>query len=133
MIDSLLNDYTYAQVATILNARGMHPGKRAAFDGPLVVNLRRTYGLKSRYTRLREAGMLSASGNRCTPWRHRATVTIWRRAGLLRGYAYDEKNSCLFEPPGPDSPTKCQGRKLAERRTFPEVASERTKEVQYEA
>lgn len=132
-IDSLLNDYTDAQVATILNARGVHPGKRGTFDRRLVASLRRTYGLKCRYTRLREAGMLSAEEIAARLGVTAQTVNIWRRAGLLRAYAYDDKNSCLFEPPGPNPPTKCQGRKLAKRRTFPEVASERTEEVQYEA
>ena len=132
-IDSLLNDYTDAQVATILNPRGVHPGKRGTFDGRLVASLRRTYGLKCRYTRLREAGMLSAEEIAARLGVTAQTVNIWRRAGLLRAYAYDDKNSCLFEPPGPNPPTKCQGRKLAKRRMFPEVASECTEEVQYEA
>ena len=64
----------------------------------------------------------------------RKTVLTWRRAGLLRGYAYNDKNCYLFDPPGPDAPTKLQGRKLADRRRFPETKfmSEGTKEVQYE-
>lgn len=65
-------------------------------------------------------------------WR---TVTDWRKAGLLQGHAYNNKNSCLFEPPGPDAPTKLQGKKLADRRRFPtpEFFPECSKEVQYEA
>lgn len=65
----------------------------------------------------------------------KSTVMIWRRAGLLRGHVYNAKNSCLFELPGPDAPTKLQGQKLDDRRRFPdsEFIPDGTKEVQYEA
>ena len=58
-IDALLNEYTDAQVATILNERGLHPGKGGSFRGLIIGSIRRSYGLKSRYERLREAGMLT--------------------------------------------------------------------------
>jgi len=64
----------------------------------------------------------------------RNTVTIWRKAGLLRGHPYN-KNRYLYEPPGADAPKKSQGEKLSERRRFPETQfmPDRTDEVQYEA
>jgi len=55
-IDVLLNEYTDAQVATILNERGLHPGKGGSFRGQIIGSIRRSYGLKSRYERLREPG-----------------------------------------------------------------------------
>ncbi len=61
------------------------------------------------------------------------TVKNWRRAGLLRAHAYNEKNECLYEHPGGDPPAKKQGSKLSERRRFPEIPSNPTKEVQCEA
>ena len=135
MIDTLLNEYTDQQVAAILNARGLHPGKGDTFHRRLVARVRREHGLKSRYERLREAGMLTADEMAEALGVCKSTVMTWRRAGLLRGYVYNAKNSCLFEPPGPDAPTKLQGRKLADRRRFPdsEFIPDGTKEVQYEA
>jgi DNA invertase Pin-like site-specific DNA recombinase len=135
MIDTLLNKYTDQQVAAILNERSLHPGKGGTFHGRLVARVRRDHGLKSRYDRLREAGMLTAAEMAEALGICKTTVMIWRRAGLLQGHAYNDKNSCLFEPPGPHAPSKLQGRKLADRRRFPDPVfiPECSKEVQYEA
>jgi DNA invertase Pin-like site-specific DNA recombinase len=134
LIDTLLDEYTDHQIAAILNARHLHPGKGGTFHTGIVARVRRNYGLKTRYERLREAGMLTAEEMADILGVDRKTVLTWRRAGLLRGYAYNDKNCYLFEPPGPDAPTKLQGRKLADRRRFAETKfmPEGTKEVQYE-
>ncbi|MFN2150234.1 MAG: helix-turn-helix domain-containing protein [Anaerolineales bacterium] len=135
MIDALLNKYTDRQVAKILNVRGLHPGKSDSFHRRLVARVRREHGLKSRYERLREAGTLTATEMADALGVCESTVMTWRRAGLLRGYVYNARNSCLFEPPGPDAPTKLQGQKPADRRCFPdpEFIPDGAKEVQYEA
>jgi predicted site-specific integrase-resolvase len=51
---------------------------------------------------------------------NKKTVQAWHKAGLIHGHTYNDKNSCLFEPPGADAPVKSQGKKLAQRRRFPE-------------
>ena len=61
------------------------------------------------------------------------TVKIWLRSGLLRGHAYSDKNECLYEPPGNDTPRKAQGAKLSRRRLDARILSDRANEVQYEA
>jgi hypothetical protein len=134
-IDTLLNEYTDQQIATILNKRGLHPGKGGTFKGYIVTKLRCTHGLKSRYERLRAAGMLTIEEIAQTLAIAERTVKKWRRAGLLRGHPYNDKNSCLYEPPGPDGPAKGQGRKLSKRRRFAEseIVPECMKEVQCEA
>ena len=126
-MDALLNEHTDQQIATILNERGLHPGKGGAFTNSIVARLRRIHGLKSRYERLRAAGMLTVEEMAQTLAIDEQTVKAWHKAGLLRGYAYNDKNCCLYEPPGPDAPAKCQGRKLTQRRRFtePEFVSER--------
>jgi hypothetical protein len=118
-IDVLLNEYTDQQVAAILNERGIRPGKGGAFRARLVANVRRAYGLKSRYERLREAGMLSSEEVAKVLAIKKKTVQVWHKAGLIRGHAYNDRNCCLFEPPGADAPVKSQGKKLAQRRRFP--------------
>jgi hypothetical protein len=134
-IDDLLNEYTDRQIAIILNERGLRLGQGGTFKARNVAKVRRTYGLKSRYERLRAAGMLSAEEMAPLLGISKATVKTWYNAGLLRGYVYNDKNSCLYEPPGTDAPKKSQGEKLSERRRFPKpkFIAERTQEVQYEA
>jgi DNA invertase Pin-like site-specific DNA recombinase len=134
-IDALLNEHTDNEIAKILNERGLHAGKGGIFHARSVAKVRREHGLKSRYERLREAGLLTAEEVAERLAIRPPTVKKWRAAGLLRGYAYDDKNSCLYEAPGPEAPTKCQGRKLSARRRFSEseIASESAKEVQCEA
>jgi len=134
-IDTLLNEHTDQQIAALLNERGLHPGKGGTFTGNIVTKVRRAYGLKSRYERLREAGKLTDAEMAQTLAIHVHTVKKWHQAGLLRGYAYNDKNSCLYDPPGPDAPVKGQGRKLSRRRQLIEsqIVSKETKEVQCEA
>ena len=40
----------------------------------------------------------------------------WHHAGLITGHPYNDKGQCLYPPPGPNPPTRAQGRKLSERR-----------------
>lgn len=135
VIDDLLNEHTDQQVATILNERGLHAGKGGIFQGRLVANLRRSYGLKSYDDRLRAAGMLTITEMAKVLGIANETVKKWHKAGLLRGCVCNDKGDRLFEPPGTDAPTKLPGIKLAKRRL--DLASENhlesTKEVQYEA
>lgn len=135
IVDHLLNDYTDEQVAAILNERGLHPGKGGVFRGRLIGNIRRSYGLKNHYERLREAGMLTAREMASRLAVQERTVKEWHKVGLLRGYLANDKEVYLFEPPGPNAPTKCLGQKLSKRRQILEAKNlpDRTKEVQYEA
>jgi DNA invertase Pin-like site-specific DNA recombinase len=130
-IDQLLDNHTIAQIADILNARGLRPGAGVSFHRQLVARLVRTYRLKPRFERLRERGMLTlqevARLLQVTP----NTVKIWLRCGLLRAHAYSDKNECLYEPLGEDAPRKAQGAKLARRRLDGRVVVERAEEVQY--
>ena len=57
-IDRLLNEHTDAEVATVLNGRGLASGRRMKFTGQIIGALRKGNHLKSRYERLRERGML---------------------------------------------------------------------------
>ncbi|MBN1606451.1 MAG: recombinase zinc beta ribbon domain-containing protein [Polyangiaceae bacterium] len=132
-IDALLDDYTEGQIAGILNARGRVSGEGLPFHPIRVRRLRRDYALKTRYDRLREAGMLTLDEIADLLGVSTQTVKIWRDRGLLRAHACNDKNECLCEHLGDDRPAKHQGRKLLKRRRFPDVASNRTKGVQCEA
>jgi hypothetical protein len=132
-IDELLDHHCEEEIAGILNQRGRLSGEGKPFHRLTVQRIRRSYGLKKRHDRLRDAGLLTATevakNLNVTPH----TVKIWRANGLLRAHAYNDKNECLYEHPGDHPPTKRLGRKLSARRRFPEVASNRTHEVHCEA
>jgi hypothetical protein len=135
MIDSLLDQSTDEQVAAILNQRGVHPGKGGAFRSQIIANLRRVYGLKNHYDRLRQAGMLTVGEMAERLAVCESTIKTWRRVGLLQGFPGNDKGVYLFEPPGSNAPTKSQGRKLSTRCQFSETEMLllSTKEVQYES
>ena len=129
-IDELLNRHTEGQIATILNQRGHHSGTGKPFHARRVAALRRSYGLKTRYRRLRDRGLLSVAEMATLLDVSTSTVKKWRQHGLLRAHPYNDKNECLYEPPDDDPPTKQQGRKLSKRRSSNEFASYRPPRVQ---
>jgi hypothetical protein len=128
LVDRLLDEHTTTDVAAQLNERGLRSGKGGRFTLTTVVNICQSYGLKNRYRRLREAGMLRRDeiaqqlGVSCS------TVTRWRQHGLLQARPYDKRNY-LYEPLGEQKPVKCQGQKLSDPRRAGNLAPNDTKEV----
>src|SRR3972149_10443392 len=107
----MLEDHTEDQIAAHLNDNGYRSGKGHPFNRLIVQNIRLKYGLRSRFNRLREQGMLTAEEmarqlSVTTPTIHR-----WRRSGLLHGIPY-ERHGYLYEPPREHHPIKQQGLKL---------------------
>jgi DNA invertase Pin-like site-specific DNA recombinase len=131
-VDSLLDDATDAQVAGILTDRGFRSGTCRPINPTMVARVRQHYGLKPRYQRLRERGLLSLAEMARSLGVAPATVKVWRRAGLLRAHAYNDKGECLFEPPDPDTPMRYKWKGLGEKRRLRKLAAHRTDEVQYE-
>jgi len=99
-IDCLLDDKTNSQVASVLNAEGYLSGQGKSFDGHRVRRICRAYGLKSRYKRLREAGMLTREELAAKQGVHRATITKWREKGRIKGCLSNDQGQFLFENPG---------------------------------
>jgi DNA invertase Pin-like site-specific DNA recombinase len=115
-IDELLDHHTHAQIAGILNNRGLTSGEGRPFHRLIIRNIRDEYGLRSREQRLRDAGMLTLAEMASRLGVPAKTVKIWYHAGLITGHPYNDKGQCLYPPPGPNPPTRAQGRKLSERR-----------------
>jgi DNA invertase Pin-like site-specific DNA recombinase/transposase InsO family protein len=110
-VDRLLDSYPDDQVAEILNKQGFKSGNGHDFTRRHIMRIRMVYGLKSRYDRLRETGMLTQKEvarllHVCT-----STVNLWRRHGLLKACRYNTKMEYLYESPGGNLPVKRQGRK----------------------
>jgi DNA invertase Pin-like site-specific DNA recombinase len=130
-IDRLLNEHTVGQIAPLLNRQGYCSGTGIPFTALIVARLCRNYQLKSRHDRLHEAGKLTLTEIAEQLKVSTATIKTWRRNGLVRAHLYNDKQECLYDPPDQAAPAKSQGRKLSERRRFPEVLSDRTNEVQH--
>lgn len=97
MIDQLHNEYDDKQIATILNQKGMCPGRGEVFKANMIASIRHKYGIKSRYDRLREQGMLTrneiAGQLGIAPWNVRAL----RENGQIKAHAYSH-GKFLYEP-----------------------------------
>ena len=105
-IDRLLDHHTDAEIAKLLNDRGMTSGEGKHFTRLKVRKVRIAYDLKDRFSRLRARGLLTldeiaARLNVCS-----VTIKQWRRAGLLQAHRFEDRGQYLFEPPGPDAPVK---------------------------
>jgi hypothetical protein len=99
----------------------------------MIGKIKRQYGLKSRYQRLREAGLLTLKEVAHLLQVHEQTVKTWRDNGLLLAVPFNDRNECLYPHPGKNLPVKQQGTKLSRRRLHPEVLPDRTEEVHCEA
>jgi DNA invertase Pin-like site-specific DNA recombinase len=128
-IDRLIQDHTDDEIASILTERGVRTYEGTIPHPRMIQRLKRDYGLKSRFDRLRERGRLTLQEVAKTLGVAAQTVKVWRAAGRLRAIAYDNKGSYLYEAPGEDAPAKYEW----QRRASIKVASHRTKGVQYEA
>ncbi len=98
-IDRLLNEHTYAEIATLLNEGGYCSGTGKTFDAKRVSIIRRAYKLTSLYTRLRQQGFLSIK-EMCEKFgisRHK--VYALRRSKKLRAYRYDDVGRYMYKLP----------------------------------
>jgi DNA invertase Pin-like site-specific DNA recombinase len=132
-IDRLLGHYHEVEIAAILNERGYRSGKGCRFRASIVRRIRTRYGLKDRFDRMREAGLLTVKEMARLLAVSEATVKTWKNHGILAAHAYNDRDQCLYEPPGDNPPRKMQGRhgKLIDRMRFPLLQPDQTNEVQY--
>lgn len=112
LVDKLLDDHIYSEIADILNRQGHRPGgaarrgRRDARFTPLrVAYLIHQYKLRSRYDRLRERGMLTKQEAAARLDIHEQTVARWAKYGIITSHAYNG-HYCLYEIPESDLPKK---------------------------
>ncbi len=115
-VDELLNDNIYEEIARILDERGLRPGGSARadrsgrrFTAKHVQYVVHTYGLRSRFDRLRERGLLTAPEMAARLGISACTLKRWVDHGLVTRQAYDGY-SYLYEPPGPTPPEPAPSR-----------------------
>lgn len=112
LVDKLLDDHICAEIADILNAKGIRPGgsaRRGRADARFtdlgVIYLVKRYGLRSRYDRLRERGMLTKAEAAAKLGITEGTLVRWAKYGIVKRHACNGYIG-LYEPPGPHVPTK---------------------------
>ena len=111
LVDQLLDDHVYEEIAAILNARGLRPGGAAwpgrdgnRFSGKRVQYVVHTYGLRPRFDRLRARGLLTKKELAERLGIHVATLTAWVKHGIVKAHAYNG-HAWLYEEPA-TRPTK---------------------------
>jgi hypothetical protein len=114
-IDQLLDHHTHAEIADILNQRGLTSGDGRPFHALIVRNIRDHYQLPSREQRLRATGLIPLTEIATRLNVSTATIKNWYHAGLIGGQRYNDKNEVLYNPPGPNPPTPHQGQRLTTR------------------
>ena len=104
IIDGLLDDYNYSEIAAILNERGYKSGTGLQFDRQIVTGIRNRYNLKTRYARMRKTGKLTPDEVANLLGVSMQTVWRWGKNGVIKTYPYNDRNGCLYEHPGVHSP-----------------------------
>ena len=94
LVDQLLDDHTYSVIADLLNEQGLRPGGSARrgrgdarFTALRVAYLAHRYGLRSRYDRLRDRGMLTQKEATACLGIHEATLLSWAEHGIITRHA----------------------------------------------
>jgi len=109
IVDELLTDHTYSKIATILNNRGYRSGQGHRIDRRTVVGITHGYKLKTRYARLRATGKLTVKEVASLLGMSTMTVRRLGKKGVIKTYPYNDRNGCLFEHPGINSPLMKKG------------------------
>ena len=107
-IDQLLGQHTDAEVANILNNSGMVSGSGQPFKARTVFNIRRSYGLKSHYERLRDRGLFTLNEIAKKLKVSKRTVKKWGANQILISYKCNDKNERVYEWPGNELINKLQ-------------------------
>ena len=108
-IDRLLDEHTEGEIASMLNERGVLPHAAAMFTPVVVNHIRRTHGLRDRFTRLRQRGLLTLEEMANAVGLHPATVKHWQRRHPDRfvSHPYNDKGQRLYAVPATPRAAVC--------------------------
>jgi hypothetical protein len=111
LVDRLLDEHLYDEIADMLNARGLRPGGSAwpgrggvRFTGKRVRYIVHAYGLRLRRDRLRARGLLTKTELAGRLGIHESTLVSWVKHGIVKAHAYNG-HAWLYEEP-PERPEK---------------------------
>jgi ribosomal protein L37AE/L43A len=106
-IDRLIDHHTDAEIADILNARGVRPGVADRFSITIIYQLRMKYRLENRFSRLRRQGLLTLEEMAAASGLHPTTVKDRATKGYLASYVYNDRGQRLYEPPAQPNMIAC--------------------------
>ena len=95
-IDVLLDEYTDAQVALVLNERALHTGAGETFDDDSVKWVRYAHRLKSLKQRLLESGWLTRRQTSTRLGVTRSTLGRWRQVGRIKARICNDHGEWLY-------------------------------------
>ena len=103
-IDALLDEYTDAQVAHVLNERGRRTGAGDPFDSHSVQWVRHAHKLRSLKQRLLDEGWLTGRQAQDRLGVNRTTLGRWRTSGRIEARICNDLGEWLYWPsPNPDA------------------------------
>jgi hypothetical protein len=112
LVDKLLEEHIYSEIADILDQQGFRPGgsarrgrSSATFTALRVAYLVHQYALRCRYDRLRDRGMPTAAEAAARLGIHEATVVHWAEHGIITRHACNA-HAYLYELPYSSPPAK---------------------------
>ena len=114
-IDGLLDRHCDREVAEVLNRQGRRTWENEPFNLKKIAHIRGAFKLKSRYSRLRAKGLLTAKEMSVRHGVTFTTINAWGREGLLQKHRYDNVRRCLYEPLDENAILKGQGGRAAKQ------------------
>lgn len=122
LVDKLLDDHMYNEIAEDLNARGLRPGGSAwpgrsgsRFTAARVQYIVHTYGLRLRRDRLRARGLLTKKELAGRLGIHESTLTSWVKHGIIKAHAYNGHAWLYEEPANPPAKHCSRWDRLSDR------------------
>ncbi len=98
-IDTLLDEYTDAQVVNVLNERGLRTGAGDAFGTDSIRWVRYAHKLKSLKQRLLDAGWMTGRQTAAKLAVKRTTLGRWRATGRIKARICSDLGEWLYWPP----------------------------------
>jgi hypothetical protein len=98
-IDELFDEFTHAQVAHILNERGLHTGAGEPFDRAAIKWVQHVAKIRSLKQRLLEDGWVTGKDLRARLGVGRTTLARWRAAGRITARICTDCGEWIYWPP----------------------------------
>jgi DNA invertase Pin-like site-specific DNA recombinase len=133
LVRVLATEQTDAQIARTLNARWLRTGRKHSFTRLIVRHIRNAYDIPSYVQHLRSNGWLTVPEVAAQMGVHSSTAKRFAVEGVLRAVRADDTGRVLFEPVVGPLPQAQPGKRFRDRRRYPQLASNMSNEVQYEA
>ena len=98
LIEQLLAEHTYGQVAEALNTGGHTSGGGLPFTAERVRAICQRRAIPGLHQRLRESGMLTLEQIADSLGVHPFTIKRWHQLGLITGRRAEDRGTCLYQP-----------------------------------